>query len=148
MFNSKTKPTPPSPEAAAVTQAETNLASAQLAASKAAEEPARLVTEAAGVLAQAKAALQVADEAEARRPAQERQAQALARVAEIDSALLAALEWIAVACKERNELGTVSYSASRTLGRFNQLLDPDVKPHSVTIKPGRADIAVSWKWKN
>lgn len=144
MFTSKIKPTAANPEVLAVQKAETNLASAQLAASKAADESARLVAAAEADATQARAALQVVEEAESRRPAQEREAAALARAAEIDSALGDAAAWLAGALKERNALAGEIYSASRALGQSNQLHLPSVEPHTVMIRPGSADIHVSW----
>lgn len=139
MFKPKTAATPPSPEAAAVQKSEEALLEVRRAASKAAEA----IGEAEADAARARAALQVVEEAERRRPAEERKVRALARVAEIDGALLAALEWLEVVCKERNELGGISYSASRALGRADQLLSPSVEPHSIVVRPGSVDIVVS-----
>jgi hypothetical protein len=140
-FKAKTAATPTSSEATAVEGAEAALLEARHAASRAAEAVAAAEADAA----QARAALAAVEAAEALRPAQERQARALARVAEIDGALLAALEWLSSVLKERHELGGVSYSASRLLGRFDQLPSPSVEPHSVTAgRPGSADIHVSW----
>jgi multidrug efflux pump subunit AcrA (membrane-fusion protein) len=140
-FKPKTTVPPPSPETAAVQKSEEALVEVRRAASKAAEA----VAEAEADTARARAALQIVEEAERRRPAEERQAKAFERAGEIDGAITTALEWLAGVLRERYALTQEAYSVGKLLGSSRQLFDPDVKPHGITIRPGRADIAVSWK---